>query len=109
MVPVRKLFFLFDSCKRMRFNFNIPLLQWPPPRLLTTATTTTPMWAVPPNSRRLTPPRHNSTTSSNSNSIYRFTNSLFFRVADPDPYPDPDWIRIQSGQWIQEGKNDPQK
>jgi hypothetical protein len=22
------------------------------------------------------------------------------RVADPDPYPDPDWIRIQSGQWI---------
>jgi hypothetical protein len=28
------------------------------------------------------------------------------RVADPDPYPD--WIRIQSGQWIririQEGK-----
>jgi hypothetical protein len=26
-------------------------------------------------------------------------------------YPDPDWIRIQSGQWIriQEGKNDPQK
>ncbi len=31
----------------------------------------------------------------------------FFRVADPDP----DWIRIQSGQWIriQEGKNDPQK
>jgi len=35
------------------------------------------------------------------------------RVADPDPYPDPDWIRIQSGQWIririQEGKNDPQK
>jgi hypothetical protein len=29
------------------------------------------------------------------------------RVADPDP----DWIRIQSGQWIriQEGKNDPQK
>jgi hypothetical protein len=29
------------------------------------------------------------------------------RVADPDP----DWIRIQSGQWIriQEGKNDQQK
>ncbi len=29
------------------------------------------------------------------------------RVADPDP----DWIRIKSGQWIriQEGKNDPQK
>ncbi len=29
------------------------------------------------------------------------------RVADPDP----DWIRIQSGQWIriQEDKNDPQK
>jgi hypothetical protein len=27
------------------------------------------------------------------------------RVADPDP----DWIRIQSGQWIREGKNDPQK
>jgi hypothetical protein len=25
--------------------------------------------------------------------------------------PNPDWIRIQSGQWIriQEGKNDPQK
>ncbi len=25
--------------------------------------------------------------------------------------PDPDWIRIQSGQWIriQEGKNNPQK
>jgi hypothetical protein len=22
------------------------------------------------------------------------------RVADPDPYPVPDWIRIQSGQWI---------
>jgi hypothetical protein len=34
---------------------------------------------------------------------------LWTRVADP--YPDPDWIRIQSGQWIriQEGKNDPQK
>jgi hypothetical protein len=33
------------------------------------------------------------------------------RVSDPDL--DPDWIRIQSGQWIririQEGKNDPQK
>ncbi len=33
------------------------------------------------------------------------------RVADP--YPDPDWIQIQLGQWIririQEGKNDPQK
>jgi hypothetical protein len=30
-----------------------------------------------------------------------------FKVADPDP----NWIRIQSGQWIriQEGKNDPQK
>ncbi len=31
------------------------------------------------------------------------------RVEDPDP----DWIRIQSGQWIririEEGKNDPQK
>jgi hypothetical protein len=29
------------------------------------------------------------------------------RVSDPDP--DPDWIRIQSGQWIriQEDKNDP--
>jgi hypothetical protein len=22
------------------------------------------------------------------------------RVADPDPYPDLDWIRIRSGQWI---------
>ncbi len=35
------------------------------------------------------------------------------RVSDPDPRPDPDWIRIQSGQWIririQEGENDPQK
>jgi hypothetical protein len=37
------------------------------------------------------------------------------RVVDPDldPYLDPDWIRIQSGQWIririQEGKNDPKK
>jgi hypothetical protein len=43
------------------------------------------------------------------------------RVSDPDPYLDPDWIRIQPGQWIririrnpdpiriQEGKNDPQK
>jgi hypothetical protein len=32
---------------------------------------------------------------------------LYSRVSDPDP----DWIRIQSGQWIrnQEGKNDPQK
>ncbi len=33
------------------------------------------------------------------------------RVSDPDP--NPDWIRISSGQWIrimiQEGKNDPQK
>jgi hypothetical protein len=31
------------------------------------------------------------------------------RAEDPDPYPD--WIRIQSGQWIriQEGENDPQK
>jgi hypothetical protein len=27
---------------------------------------------------------------------------LFHRVADPypGPYSDPDWIRIQSGQWI---------
>ncbi len=37
--------------------------------------------------------------------------SIATRVADPDPYPD--WIRIQSGQWIririQEGKNAPQK
>ncbi len=36
-----------------------------------------------------------------------------FRVADTDPYPDPDWIRIQSDHWIririQEGKNEPQK
>jgi hypothetical protein len=39
------------------------------------------------------------------------------RVADPDPYLDPDWIQSQSGQRIririririQEGKNDPQK
>jgi hypothetical protein len=33
--------------------------------------------------------------------------TLLSRVADPDP----DWIRIQSGQWIriQEGKNVPQK
>ncbi len=38
-------------------------------------------------------------------------NTQTSRVADPDPYPDLDWIRIQSGQWIriQEGKNDPQK
>ena len=28
-------------------------------------------------------------------------------VSDSDP--DPDWIRIQSGQWIREGRNDPQK
>jgi len=44
---------------------------------------------------------------------------LFCRVADPDPYLDPDWIRIQSGKWIRirirnpdpdpGGKNDPQK
>ncbi len=26
------------------------------------------------------------------------------RVADPDPYPDPDWIRVQSGQWIRRVK-----
>ncbi len=34
-------------------------------------------------------------------------NTTESMVADPDP----DWIRIQSGQWIQiqEGKNDPQK
>jgi hypothetical protein len=34
---------------------------------------------------------------------------ILTRVTDPDP--DPNWIRIQSGQWIriQEGKNDPQK
>ena len=42
-----------------------------------------------------------------------YRRGLKTRVADPDPYPDPDWIRIQSGQWIririQEGKNDPQK
>jgi hypothetical protein len=37
------------------------------------------------------------------------------RVSDPDLDPDPDWIRIQSDQWIRiririhEGKNDPQK
>ncbi len=37
------------------------------------------------------------------------------RVANMDPYPDPDWIQIQSGRWIQiririqEGKNDSQK
>ena len=48
--------------------------------------------------------------------LLRYQNyyrSLKSRVADLDPYPDPDWIRIQSGQWIgiriQEGKNDPQK
>jgi hypothetical protein len=31
------------------------------------------------------------------------------RVADPDtdPYPDPDWIRIQSGQWIRIQRPDP--
>jgi hypothetical protein len=33
------------------------------------------------------------------------TQNFTVRVSDPDP----DWIRIQSGQWIriQEGKNDP--
>ncbi len=33
------------------------------------------------------------------------------RVSAPDPRLDPDWIWIQSGQWIriQEGENDPQK
>jgi hypothetical protein len=25
---------------------------------------------------------------------------FFVRVSDPDPYPDPDWIRIQSDHWI---------
>ena len=29
------------------------------------------------------------------------------RVADPDPYPDPNWIRIQSGQWIRIRNPDP--
>jgi hypothetical protein len=29
------------------------------------------------------------------------------RLSDPDP--DPYWIRIQSGRWIQEGKIDPHK
>jgi hypothetical protein len=37
--------------------------------------------------------------------------TLLSKVADPDP--DPNWSRIQSGQWIririQEAKNDPQK
>jgi hypothetical protein len=36
---------------------------------------------------------------------------ITFRTSVSDP--DPDWIRIQSGQWIwiriQEGKNDPTK
>jgi hypothetical protein len=33
------------------------------------------------------------------------------RIFSSVPDPDPNWIRIQSGQWIriQEGKNDPQK
>jgi hypothetical protein len=41
----------------------------------------------------------------------RNVGTVFTRVSDPDP----DWIRIQSGQWIrirnriQEGKNDPRK
>jgi hypothetical protein len=37
----------------------------------------------------------------------KWENIPSIRVADPDP----DWIRIESGQWIriQEGKNDPQK
>jgi hypothetical protein len=29
------------------------------------------------------------------------------RVEDPDPYPDPDWIRIQSIQWIRIRNPDP--
>jgi hypothetical protein len=42
----------------------------------------------------------NSTSTVNEDTIEN-------RVSDPDP----DWIRIQSGQWIriQKGKNDPQK
>jgi hypothetical protein len=32
---------------------------------------------------------------------------VLIRVADPDPYPDPDWIRIQSGQWIRIRNPDP--
>jgi hypothetical protein len=38
-------------------------------------------------------------------------SSVSDRVADPDPYadpyPDPDWIRIQSGQWIRIRNPDP--
>jgi hypothetical protein len=39
--------------------------------------------------------------------LFYLLPTLFTRVSDLDP----DWIRIQSGQWIriQEGKNDPQK
>jgi hypothetical protein len=33
--------------------------------------------------------------------------SVGCRVADPDPYPDPDWIRILSGQWIRIQNPDP--
>ncbi len=38
-----------------------------------------------------------------------------YSAGDPDPYPDPDWIRIQWVPWIRilirikEGKNYPQK
>jgi hypothetical protein len=39
--------------------------------------------------------------------LHRCTIKPVFRIQDPDP----NWMRIQSGQWIriQEGKNDPQK
>ena len=34
--------------------------------------------------------------------IVRFLKkpALYARVSDPDPYPDPYWIRIQSDHWI---------
>jgi hypothetical protein len=47
--------------------------------------------------------RHSTTTISTS--IIKQDSPI--SALDPDP--NPDWIWIQSGQWFQEGKNDPTK
>jgi hypothetical protein len=39
--------------------------------------------------------------------IVKITDLHKARFLDPDPYPDPDWIRIQSGQWIRIRNPDP--
>jgi hypothetical protein len=58
-------------------------------------------------------PRHATSLLINSKLIYVYSHGSPHAVATSVSDPDPDWIRIQSCQWIririQEGKKDPQK